>query len=196
MPLSPYYNLIQVYFPPDQWDNADIISVHECSPDRSGFPGSCVGPEGYIDCAGMRTTDFRSSYGPFQVFESCWNPAMNPRSPFTPAQWAQVLDPNMNIWMASVIWSSGGWGMWGTCGALNLCGVPGGPIPHPEGPVPLPSIPPPEPGPVPVPVPVPQPWPEWSPGGITGFPKNPGPYLFAGALLGLLGMLVYSEMKE
>lgn len=131
----PYRYLIQRYFPASQWENAECISRRECSPDRQGYPASCIGYEGWIDC-GQGPVEAHS-WGIFQVLDACWNPAMNPNSPFTPQQWAQVLDPNVNIWMASVIWSRSGWGAWTTCGAdyCNICDVPGAAIPYPRGPV-------------------------------------------------------------
>jgi len=132
MAQSPYFYLIQRYFPPEQWDNANCVSVAECSPARQGYPASCVGNEGWIDCGhgAMQTR----SWGIFQILDACWNPAMNPNSPFTPEQWANVLDPNVNTWMASVIWSQSGWGAWTTCEACQVCDVAGGDIPHPERP--------------------------------------------------------------
>ncbi|RJQ43377.1 MAG: hypothetical protein C4534_08245 [Gaiellales bacterium] len=135
MPDSPYFQYIQRYFPAEQWENADCISTHECSPSREGYPESCIGFEGYIDCAGRPTADPRYSYGPFQIFESCWDPGKNPNSPFTPEQWSQVLDPNVNTWMASVIWSRSGWSAWSTCHGCGVCDVQGGAIPYPDGPI-------------------------------------------------------------
>lgn len=135
MASSPYYGYIQRYFPPDQWGNADCITTHECSPDRAGYPQSCIADEGYIDCSGNPTNDMRRSYGPFQIFESCWSPYRENNTPFTREQWDKVLDPNVNTWMASIIWSRSGWSQWSTCHVCGICGVGGGAIPHPEGPV-------------------------------------------------------------
>ncbi len=70
---------------------------------------------------------------------------MNPSSPFTAAQWASVLDPDVNTWMASKIWSIGGWALWTTSepSICNCQGVPGGAIPYPDGPVATVDNPPP-----------------------------------------------------
>jgi len=138
----PYRYLIERYFPASVWDDAECISTHECSPDRAGYPQSCVGDEGLISC-GHGPQQARS-WGPMQILDACWSPYMNPNSPFTPAQWGMVLDPNVNFWMASVIYSRSGLGAWTTCGVCNACDVTGGPIPHPDGPV-EPPIPPPPP---------------------------------------------------
>ena len=139
MASSPYYRFIQTYFPPAQHANADCISTHECSPSRAGYPGSCVGPEGWLSCSGQLPYVNAASYGPFQILDACWNPSINSRSPFTVEQWSKVLDPNVNTWMASIIWSRSGWHAWSTAAGCGIDGVPGGAIPHPEGPVPDPQ---------------------------------------------------------
>ena len=130
MPNSPYYYLIQRYFPPEQWENADCISMKE---DPSQDP-SAVNEEGAIDC-GQGVVARARSWGLFQILDACWNPDMPNNSPFTPEQWANRLDPNVNTWMASIIWSRSGWGAWTTCEACQVCDVGAGAIPHPEGPV-------------------------------------------------------------
>jgi hypothetical protein len=137
---SPYFPLIQVYFPQVEWERANCVSVHECSPDRAGYPQSCVGFEGAVDC-GHGVVENARSWGIFQILDACWDPALNASSPFTAQQWAAVLDPNVNTWMASVIWSRAGWGAWTTCSACDACDVSGGPIPYPRGPIEV--IPPP-----------------------------------------------------
>ena len=139
--LSPYNDLIRLYFPPSEWARANCIANNECSPDRVGFPETCVGEEGLIDCCGLGAVQARS-WGPFQILDACWNPDMPNYSPFTREQWAEVLDPNVNTWMASVIWSRSGWGAWTTCGLCEACGVAGGDIPYPNGPISLTVIPP------------------------------------------------------
>lgn len=131
MPVSPYFNLIQKYFPPSEWDRADCISAVECPSTRAGYPKSCVASQGLIACGSAGAVQ-SYSYGPFQILDACWNPALNPTSPFTREQWARVLDPEMNTWMASVIWSIGGWSMWTVCGSCDACTVPGGKIPLPN----------------------------------------------------------------
>lgn len=138
--LSPYYDLIRLYFPPSEWTRANCIANNECSPDRVGYPQSCVGDEGLTDC-GHGAVQSRS-WGPFQILDSCWNPDLNPDSPFTSEQWTMVLDPNVNTWMASVIWSRSGWGAWTSCGLCEACSVVGSAIPYPNGPVSLTVIPP------------------------------------------------------
>jgi hypothetical protein len=132
--LSPYYDLIRLYFPSSEWERANCIANEECSPDRVGYPETCIGDEGLTDC-GHGAVQSRS-WGPFQILDSCWNPDLNPNSPFTHEQWAMVLDPNVNTWMASVIWSRSGWGAWTTCGLCEACNLPyDTPIPYPNGPV-------------------------------------------------------------
>lgn len=135
--VEPY---IRRYLPPSEWERARCITRRECNPGREGYPESCVAEEGMIDC-GNGVVRARS-WGPFQILDACWNPAMNPRSPFTREHWAKVLDPNVNTWMASVIWSSSGWRAWTTCAGCEVCGVTGGPIPYPRGPVEDAEIPP------------------------------------------------------
>lgn len=156
--LSPYYNLIQTYLPTSQWANANCISLAECDPASPIYP-NCVKDEGGIICGPAQGP--AKSYGLFGLLDVCWDPALNPQSPFTADQWAKVLDPNVNTWMASVVWSINGWRAWTTCSQCldcppcvystppclapcggNLCAVPGGPIPYPRGPLPGPLPPP------------------------------------------------------
>mgnify|MGYP003395182908 CR=1 FL=1 len=123
MARSPYYEYIQRYFPQQEWDRADCVSVSECSPSRAGYPGDCIGQEvdGY-------------SWGVFQVYDAVWEPRRNPNSPFSADIWDRRMDPNINTWVASVIWSHGGWSQWTTCAGCGGCG-PGGVIPYPNGPI-------------------------------------------------------------
>lgn len=116
---SPFADIIMRYFRPDQWENADCITTHEC------FSGDCVAPE----------PPGGASYGPFQIYDRVWNPDLNPNSIFTRDQWAQVMDPNVNVWMASKIYERSGWSPWSTKYICGLDGVGPGPIMHPEGPV-------------------------------------------------------------
>ena len=132
MAQSPYYHLIQRYFPQEQWEIADCILTHECPPDSLGYPG-CVRDEGLIDC-GYGPAEAKS-WGLFRILDACWNPEMHPESPFTTEQWAQVPNPNVNTWMASVIWERAGWRAWTTCDLCDACDIVGGPIPYPRGPV-------------------------------------------------------------
>ncbi|RJQ43378.1 MAG: hypothetical protein C4534_08250 [Gaiellales bacterium] len=74
--------------------------------------------------------------GPFGLLDTCWDPASNPDSPFTREAWAMALDPNVNVWMASVIWSLYGWQAWSTCDECKSCETAGGEIPHPDSPLP------------------------------------------------------------
>ncbi len=144
MANSPYFSLIQKYFPESEWERADCISTHECSPSRDGYPKTCVANEGMIQC-GSGGAVLAHSWGIFQILDACWNPDMNPNSPFTREQWAQVLNPEINTWMASVIWSRSGWSAWSTCDLCDACNVPGGSIPYPNGPAPEAPPPPPPP---------------------------------------------------
>lgn len=142
----PYRYLIERYFPASAQDDAECIAGRECDPMRAGYPQSCVADEGVISCNPNTLPYLQSySYGPMQILDACWSPYRNPASPFTPEQWGMVLDPNVNIWMASVIWSRRGFAAWTTCGACGVCDVPGGAIPYPDGPV-LPFPPSPLPG--------------------------------------------------
>ena len=94
-------SLIAEYFPADQVEEATCILNAECPPGSDGWPASCVAGQGQVDCgAGLRDA---AAYGPFGLLDTCFDPAMNPTSPFTPEQWAMVLDPNVNTWMASVV---------------------------------------------------------------------------------------------
>ncbi len=135
MPRSPFFKYIQVYFPQDQRENADCISTHECSPDRDGYPDTCIAIEPQVKCDGTPASTQRRSWGVFQIFDSCWSPYMNPASPFSEEQWDNRMSPNINTWMASKIWGGGGWRAWSTSGACGVSNVPGGPIPHPRAPL-------------------------------------------------------------
>lgn len=122
---SPYAGLIQRYFPPEEWEHADCIQLRECPTSALNWP-YCVNTN----------SPTSHDFGIFQVNDYWWDPTRNERSPFTWSQWQQVLDPNMNVWMASVIWQQGGWSRWSTA---PLCGLQGdhggGQIPYPNGPV-------------------------------------------------------------
>ncbi len=118
--------LIAVYFPEQERERALCIAQAEAV--TAG-----VRDEGMVDWGqGLKPA---KSYGPFALVDVCWDPAMNPASPFSPEQWANILDPNVNVWAASVVWSHGGWRSWTTCGACGACEVAGGPIPYPRGPI-------------------------------------------------------------
>jgi hypothetical protein len=133
MPQHPYSALIKLYFPQPEWDRAECIAALECDPSVPGYPVSCVSSEGEIDCgAGPQDSH---AFGIFKLLDSCYNPIMNPASPFTLQQWSQVMDPNYNVWMASIIWSKYGWRAWTVCETCAACDIPGGPIPYPRGPV-------------------------------------------------------------
>ena len=134
-------DLIQTYFPEGQWGYALCIVEHECPPSTNGYPGACVRrvprpiiPAGLWGCA----------WGPFGLVDTQWNPDFNPGSPFTLEQWAWVLDPNVNTWMASKVWSQYGWGMFPACPSCmvaSTCRAPGGEVPYPDGPLPELSLP-------------------------------------------------------
>jgi len=135
-----------MYFPPSEWERADCVSRCECSPDRPGYPGSCINPNEWVQDPEGNVYQ-AASYGIFQILDAVWDPSKNPNSPFTPEQWAMVMDPNVNTWMASVIWSRSGWIAWpgttdpsGCCYQCDACSVAGGAIPYPDGPVLPPGI--------------------------------------------------------
>jgi len=138
-------SLIQEYFPEEEWNNAGCIVNNECPPGEPGYPESCIRDIGPAACLSVQSDNARA-WGPFGLLDICWHPSVNPASPFTQELWAKVLDPNVNVWMASVIWSAYGWAAWTTCGECTVCGTAGGTIPHPDGP--LPSLSPPPPPPV------------------------------------------------
>ena len=141
----PYRYLIERYFPAEAWGDAECISSAECSPDRAGYPQTCIGYEGWIDCGGGAVE--ARSWGPWQILDACWSPFMNPNSPFSAEQWGMVLDPNVNTWMASVIFYRNGWSAWTTCAGCGVCAIeppPGWqPLSEPlaEGPWPPPPLP-------------------------------------------------------
>jgi hypothetical protein len=129
--------LVSLYFPGSEYDRAWCIATRECPPTpmpQSGiqFP-ECVKDEGLIDCGAGPVQ--AKSWGVFGILDACWDPSLNPDSPFTPELWSRVLEPNVNVWMASVIWSANGWRAWTSCEPCNACDVMGGPIPYPRGPV-------------------------------------------------------------
>lgn len=129
---SPFYSLIQCYFPPEQVENANCISLMEADPADPRYP-AVIKAQGSIVCGGDAVE--AKSYGLFGILDACWNPDMRVDSPFTAEQWAKVLDPNMNTWMASVIFAANGWRAWTTCGDCQLCNVVGVPVLNPRGPV-------------------------------------------------------------
>ena len=141
-------DLIATYFPEPERDRASCIVIMESQflvespPSRlidalTLLPGEMrayMKDEGMIDC-GQGEMHARS-YGPFGLVDVCWDPAMNPASLFTPAQWALVkADMEWNIWGAAIVWSNGGWRAWSTCPSCDACDVTGGPILYPRGPV-------------------------------------------------------------
>jgi len=130
--------LIQKYFPESEWDRADCIAAIEC------VAGPCQSSDkGLVDCGGPGPV-YAKAWGVFGILDACWSPYYNPSSPFTRDEWDHVLDPEYNVWMASVIWSLGGWKVWTTCSECNACDIPGGPVPCPGGP--LSCLPPPQEG--------------------------------------------------
>ena len=134
MITTQYYSLIQRYFPPEEWEHAACISAAECPPGSSGYPASCTRNAGVLQCgAGMPYVN-ASAYGLFGILDACWDPAVNLDSPFTHELWARRLEPEVNTWMASVIWSRSGWRAWTSCADCRLCDFRGGAIPFPRGP--------------------------------------------------------------
>lgn len=134
---------VRTYFPEPQWAPALAVAYCECASGLSGavqtratWPTDCHTPVGPLDCGfGSQQA---TKYGPFGLVDACWDPQLNARSPFTPDEWARVTDVACNTWMASIVWSINGWRAWSTCDAagsllnFDVCGVPGGPIPHPR----------------------------------------------------------------
>jgi len=133
--MADLWELIQTYFPEREWQNALCMAKAECGSATPCYPQACVTAQGLIQCGDGQAVEARA-WGPFQILDACWNPALNPASPFTAAQWAQVLDPNVNVWMASAIWSASGWEAWTTCNECKLCQSLPGDIPYPDGPLP------------------------------------------------------------
>jgi hypothetical protein len=145
--VAQYLPLIQTYFPAEQVGTAGCILGEEVTLALTNClsPESCVTPlPTAVQCYSDQSPGPASAYGLYQIIDQCWNPALaGGQTPFTDAEWAAVLDPNTNIWMASVIWSIGGWRSWTTCDACQwACLTPGGPIPYPRGPVTNPVYPP------------------------------------------------------
>jgi len=134
--MPDYDELIQVYFPPPQWQAAMCITAIECPPQSLDYPRCVVDAStgGPIQCTGGQVVEHPKAYGLFGILDACYDPTLNPGSPFTPEQWGQVLEPEMNVWMASVIWSLHGWEAWTTCRICEVCQVEGGDIPYPLGP--------------------------------------------------------------
>lgn len=119
------FDLVAIYFPPEEWDRAMCIASAEY-PDLP--PEQLVGPIVKDDPDGR-------CYGPFALLDRVWDPSMNPDSPFTREQWAAVLEPNTNVWMASKVWAIAGWRAWDVCPQCEACSVRGGPIPYPRAPL-------------------------------------------------------------
>jgi hypothetical protein len=139
-PWVQYQALIETYFPPDQWINASCILEAEtlawsliCG---TTSPESCVVDLGSLACYSDQTAQPAQAYGLYKIVDVCWNPALaRNHTPFTAAEWANILDPVYNVWAASVIWSISGWRAWTTCATCGICGVEGGPIPYPRAPL-------------------------------------------------------------
>lgn len=137
MAMRPYTPFVQRYFPIAEWERAECVIEQECPSSSPGWPYSCVREEGLMSCGTDPTPRQAHAYGMFGLLDVCYDPAANPGSPFTPYQWMNVLDPNVNAWMASIIWSYAGWRAWTTCPGCNACDVLGEPVPYPRGPVDL-----------------------------------------------------------
>ena len=133
MPEHPFDHFIQRYFPSDQWENAACISLAEVPTDAPGYP-DVVRSVGPIECAGVAVEDAQA-YGIFGILDVCYDPAISLTSPFPQHYWDRVLDPNVNTWMAALIWSINGWEAWTTCASCNVCDVDGTIVPHPRHPV-------------------------------------------------------------
>ncbi len=131
---SPYFRYIQRYFPEAEWDNANCITWRECTWGSPTYP-NCIADEGYLRCNENAPYVNARSWGVFQLLDACYDPDINPSSPFTREIWAQRLDPNVNTWMASKLWSAYGWRYWSTAAPCELANSVGGVIPYPRGPV-------------------------------------------------------------
>jgi len=92
-----------------------------------------------LQCGDSAVVDAPQSYGVFGLLDVCWDPAINPLSPVPAEWWARRMEPEVNTWIASLIWASGGWRSWTTAEATgcNIASVPGGPIPYPRNPTEL-----------------------------------------------------------
>jgi len=159
-PWVTYQDLIARYFPLDQQVNAACIMEAETTAWASVCgatpPESCVVDLPPMSCFPTQPVQPAKAYGLYKIVDVCWDPALagEANTPFTPGEWANILDPNYNVWAASVVWSIAGWRAWTTCGAcancpscvyatppcalpctLGICGVQGGPVPYPRGPV-------------------------------------------------------------
>lgn len=66
-----------------------------------------------------------------------WEPhAAGDNTPFSSTEWDVRNSPETNAWMASVVWSIGGWRAWpSACSLCSICDVTGEPIPHPRNPI-------------------------------------------------------------
>lgn len=147
--------LIETYWPPEEWDNAKAVlanMINYYTPGCFADPVNCVAPlsKGDYNCYDWQNlTTPQHAYGLWLIGGNCWDPAVaGSETPFLPEEWVQVLDPNYNTWMASVIWSIGGWGKFiGACDVRSaitdpivgpnpqLCLLHGAPIPYPRNPV-------------------------------------------------------------
>lgn len=144
--------LIETYWPESEWVNAkamlaNILTAYQ-PPACHADPVNCVARGGpHETCYDWQTPAQTHRYGLWLITDACWNPDLAAaETPFTAAEWAQVLDPNVNTWMASVIWSIGGWGKFNGCNDIygddpiagvrsTLCLHRGGPVPQPRHPV-------------------------------------------------------------
>ena len=131
---------IMRYFPESQWQNAACILAAEMVQAAVNCPGvdpaSCVVdlPE-YGSCYPTTSVGPATASGLYGIVDRCWSPALaEDNTPFTPQEWAARLDPVVNVWMASVVYSIAGWRAWSTCAQCGCCDVRGEPIPHPRGP--------------------------------------------------------------
>ena len=138
---KPYSHLIRRYFPESQWVAAECIAEKESVSGDNTLPYGGIRSEGWMTCGTDPTPREAKSYGLFAILDVCYDPAMNPDSPFTSYQWQAVLDDNVNTWMASIIWSNAGWRAWTSCPECNCCDVLGEPIPYPRGPIDFDPVP-------------------------------------------------------
>ncbi len=135
-----YGSAIHTYFPESQWGNAacilgvEMVEAGQACPDED--PSMCVRQlEAIGSCYPDQPPCLAEASGLYGIVSCCWDPALaQDNTPFTPQEWAARLDPVVNVWMASVVYSIAGWRAWSTCAQCGCCDVRGEPIPHPRGP--------------------------------------------------------------
>lgn len=145
--LSRYVGLVSKYFPAAEVDHALCLLSHEILGAQAECPGqdpeACVRVlGGDVGCPDGVLPGPGTASGLFGILDTCWDPTTrSDRTPFIESEWDARFDVETNIWMASVVWSIGGWRAWPSCGwcmegGVSICAITGGPIPFPRHPVP------------------------------------------------------------